>query len=340
MNERNKLTLAHQEIAPCDDFSDNALSEKNSRSAIPFDESDVRQKDKADFFYAAEPQTAAAANQFAPSAKPAPTGAPSAPIGAPSAPTGAPSASIGAHPASIDAPHVPIDAPHASIDAPHAPTGAPHAPTGARSKPTDKKPLRLLSGLSNQKLAYTAVFVALSAVLNSIALVSNAVSALSLTYVVNFFSGVILGPWLGFFVGFTGDLIGCILFPKGPYLVPVGISSGLLGLIPGLIMNLKKADGFYAGLKKPFTQISFKAAQIILTMLIVGAVCTVGINTTTFFLTYSSLPKTFSNFFVYLIGPSRLPVQLPVLIMNTVIIAMTYLSFEGLFKRIKSKIQK
>lgn len=56
-------------------------------------------------------------------------------------------------------------------------------------------------------------------------------------------SGIILGPIAGFAVGFISDLLCFFIKPGGPFFLGFTISSGLTGLIPGLLfMVLRKKD--------------------------------------------------------------------------------------------------
>jgi len=62
----------------------------------------------------------------------------------------------------------------------------------------------------------------------------------SLTTLPIMLSGFLLGPAAGFVVGFITDTLAYIVKPAGPYFVGFTISSGLSGLIPGLIWKFLK----------------------------------------------------------------------------------------------------
>jgi len=62
----------------------------------------------------------------------------------------------------------------------------------------------------------------------------------SLTTLPIMLSGFLLGPVAGFVVGFITDALAYIVKPAGPYFVGFTISSGLSGLIPGLIWKFLK----------------------------------------------------------------------------------------------------
>ncbi|MDR2047339.1 MAG: folate family ECF transporter S component [Clostridiales bacterium] len=185
------------------------------------------------------------------------------------------------------------------------------------------------------RLAYTAVFIALSATMN-IAAITGPSNSVSFTYFVNFFAGMLLGPVSGFSVGFLGDLLGCIVSPKGPYIILIGISSGLLGLIPGLIMNLKVLTrlGERFGGGRRF----IKAAQILVSMALSALICTAGLNTLATFLIYSKAEHTFSNWIAYM--SVRVPSQLPIVAANTLIILPLYFSLESDLLKIRGKISR
>ncbi|KNZ42340.1 folate family ECF transporter S component [Acetobacterium bakii] len=53
-------------------------------------------------------------------------------------------------------------------------------------------------------------------------------------------SGILLGPIAGFAVGFISDLMCFIIKPGGPFFIGFTLSSGLTGLIPGLLFMLIK----------------------------------------------------------------------------------------------------
>ncbi|MDR3263166.1 MAG: folate family ECF transporter S component [Clostridiales bacterium] len=183
------------------------------------------------------------------------------------------------------------------------------------------------------KITYTAVFIALSAALNSLSK-NSPVFSLSFTYTIDFFAGLFLGPVYGFFAAFWGDLIGFFVNSGGyPYLPITGISSGFLAFIPGALMNARFLERAYARLKKVNQRILFKSAQIIVCMLLITVVCTAGLNTYSLFVTFSTRPKDLTNFLAYLFA--RLPAQLPIIAMNTVIIALVYFSFEKQLLKIK-----
>ncbi|MDR3294067.1 MAG: ECF transporter S component [Clostridiales bacterium] len=190
---------------------------------------------------------------------------------------------------------------------------------------------------SNKILTYTAVLVALSVAMNAISN-NTSLSSFSFAYTVDFFAGMILGPIFGFVVGFLGDLIGYFISPTGGSYIPtIGIASGLLGFIPGVIMNLKFADKQAARFKRSETKIGFRTLQILAAMSIVFVVCTLFINSLTIFIIFIPRTKDIGNFLTYL-WLTRLPAQLPIFATNVVIIIMAYFSLDKLIRRLKGRL--
>lgn len=51
------------------------------------------------------------------------------------------------------------------------------------------------------------------------------------------FAGILFGPWYGAVVGLLADIQGFFIHPSGPYLPHFTVTSGLTGLIPGLLVH-------------------------------------------------------------------------------------------------------
>lgn len=132
------------------------------------------------------------------------------------------------------------------------------------------------------RLCCIAILSALSIVCNMYSITITPDISISFTYVVAFLSGVFLGPIDGFAVGAIGDGIGCIIAPKGPYAVTVTISSALMGVLFWFIFRFCRKLPVYV--------------RIVLGYLLVFVVCSVLINTTTWYFMYSSK----ANYFAYL----------------------------------------
>lgn len=152
-----------------------------------------------------------------------------------------------------------------------------------------KKPRSVNRLNHTQKIVYVSVLTALSAAVNLLTYYPVSYIAITFTPVVCFVAGYLLGAKAGFAVGFIGDLIGGLLFPAGVYNPLIGVASGLMGFIPGIIFE------YFGG------NVYLKALiSSILTLFI----CTAGINTFALYLMYGLGKKTY---FAYLI--TRLPWQ-------------------------------
>lgn len=131
----------------------------------------------------------------------------------------------------------------------------------------------------NHKIAYIALLTALVVVANMFFEFKLAETQFSLTLAVSALAGVIIGPLYGFVVCFLGDLVGFLYNSGGfAYLPWIGISMGTVALISGLIIGLplKIKGGLYV--------------KIALAAILTFAICTVGINTTAFWLLYGKVP--------------------------------------------------
>lgn len=118
---------------------------------------------------------------------------------------------------------------------------------------------RVRNNLSRtEKLVYASLFTALSAVANifSFFIVPNRY-AITFTAIPCFLAGYLLGAKCGFIVGFAGDLIGCVIAPSGAYLPLIGLSSGLLGFIPGIIFEYARGND------SVLTVISFSVCYVV-----------------------------------------------------------------------------
>lgn len=169
---------------------------------------------------------------------------------------------------------------------------------------------------SNSKTFYLcsiAVLSALSFVFNAFAINVTQEISLAFTYIVPFIAGVFLGPVAGFSVGVIGDVIGCILAPKGAFMPTLTLSCGLMGVLPWLIFACFK--------KIP------KYLKIVLSFILVFLVCTVLINTTTFYVSFS--PK--ADYFSYLI--SRNMFQIIVVAVNCGIVCLLFKPIQMIFEK-------
>ncbi len=162
-------------------------------------------------------------------------------------------------------------------------------------------------------LCSIALLSALSIVFNAYSINITQDISISFVYLVSFISGVFLGPIAGFSVGVIGDLIGCLIAPKGPYAITITLSCGLMGVLPWLVFKFFK--------KLP------KYLKIVLSFLFVFIICSVLINTTTWYFMYNS--KT--DYFVYLF--TRNTMQAIVVVVNCVIMCLLYKPIELLLRK-------
>ncbi|MCR4726111.1 MAG: folate family ECF transporter S component [Clostridia bacterium] len=152
---------------------------------------------------------------------------------------------------------------------------------------------------SARYIAYVALLAAVSVILNTLTItMPGSGFAVSFTYIPTYIAGFFFGPAAGFFVGFVGDVLGCIIWPKGPWLPLITLASSLMGVIPGLIRYLPLNE-------KILLAISFVTTFV---------VCSAGFNTFALWHAYASTKKTF---WVYLVA--RLPLQLTVMAVNLVL---------------------
>lgn len=145
----------------------------------------------------------------------------------------------------------------------------------------------LLSKNANHKIAYVAMTTALVVIVNMFFEFKLAETQFSLTLAVSTLAGIVIGPIFGFAACFLGDLVGFLYNSYGyPYLPWIGLSLGLAAAIAGLIVGGIKTStrgGLYAKLG--------------LVCALTFALCTVGVNTTAFWLLYA--PQVpFGRYFV------------------------------------------
>ncbi|MBR7110379.1 MAG: folate family ECF transporter S component [Clostridia bacterium] len=163
------------------------------------------------------------------------------------------------------------------------------------------------------RLCTVALLSALSIVSNAFAINLTPDISLSFTYLVSFVSGVFLGPIDGFLVGIIGDVIGCIIAPKGPYAPTVTLSTGLLGVLPWVM--------FKAFRKFPYV------VKVIASYIACFLICSVLINSTTWYIMYSS--KT--PYLTYLV--TRNSVQLLIVAINCAITCVIFKPIKSVFER-------
>ena len=180
----------------------------------------------------------------------------------------------------------------------------------------------LINSSKTQRLAYVAIMTALCVVCNMFFEFKFADTQFSLTICFSALTGLIIGPLYGFVACFLGDLVG-FLYNSGGYMyMPwIGLAMGMVALISGLIMNLFDFKVKYA--------VYIKLTIVcVLTFLI----CTVGINTTAFWLIYNTKKVPF---FAYLFTRLFVQGQIYNSLFNYALMFIAYPTFMSLKKHIK-----
>lgn len=131
----------------------------------------------------------------------------------------------------------------------------------------------------SQKIAYIAVMTAFVVVSNMFFEFKLMDTQFSLTICVSAVAGMILGPLFGFAAAFLGDLAGFLYNSGGfAYMPWIGLSMGFTAAFSGALIG-----GINGEVKRSLY------LRIGLVCLLVFAVCTVGINTTAFWILYSKV---------------------------------------------------
>ncbi len=150
--------------------------------------------------------------------------------------------------------------------------------------------------MSTKRITMIAMFAAISVVLNMFTIITGVkYFAISFTYIPAFIAGALMGPLSGFLVAFLGDLIAGLIRPLGLYNPLIGIASGLLGFIPGLVFKLLKTNDYI---------------KLALSAILCLVICTAGLNTVALYIMFGG-GKTYWGYLSV-----RLPFQLAVLVIN------------------------
>lgn len=101
--------------------------------------------------------------------------------------------------------------------------------------------------ITTKKVVYCGFFIAISIVLKLLFEIYVPIGGfpslrLNLNSVPIILSGIAMGPGYGFVVGVLSDLICYVVKPNGPLFLGFTLSSGLTGLIPGLLYIVLKKD--------------------------------------------------------------------------------------------------
>ncbi len=136
----------------------------------------------------------------------------------------------------------------------------------------------LVNASKTQRIAYVGVLTALLVVCNMFFEVKFADIQFSLTIFFSVFAGILIGPIFGFIASFTGDLVGFLYNSAGfPYMPWIGIAMGMASFIAGVIVN--------------GVNFKFKGAiyiKLLLVSVLTFLLCTIAINTTAFWILYST----------------------------------------------------
>lgn len=180
----------------------------------------------------------------------------------------------------------------------------------------------LCNASTTKRIAYIAVMSALCVICNMFFEFKLADTQFSLTIFFSAFTGVLLGPIFGFMAAFLGDLVGFLYNSGGFMYMPwIGLSMGLTATFAGLIMN---APIF-----------KFKGSKYVKVALVCVAtfvVCTVGINTTAFWIIYNTKKVPF---FAYLVTRMFIQGQIWNSIVNYALLFVAVPVFDKITKLIK-----
>ena len=151
-------------------------------------------------------------------------------------------------------------------------------------------------------IVFIAALSAVSIVTNVFSIILVGSYSITFNYTISFIAGIFLGPIGGLSVGIVGDVLGHLISPKGTFNPFIFASSGLIGLIPGLVFKFIKIKSDFVKLL-----ISYFACFVI---------CTAFLNTYgLYLLVHLANPDiTHKTFWAYFVG--RVPGQSIVVIVN------------------------
>lgn len=167
-----------------------------------------------------------------------------------------------------------------------------------------------------KRIAYLGIMTALAVITNIFSVtVNSGANSISFNYVICSLAGVFFGPISGGIVGLLGDLVGCLISPKGPFNPFIMLSSALIGVLSGLAFMIPKVNVYL---------------KLLIAYLFIFVICTLGFNTFGLWFYYAKGKK---SFWVYLIG--RAPFQAINIVIN---IAITYALYFPLKKFVFDKL--
>jgi len=88
-------------------------------------------------------------------------------------------------------------------------------------------------------IAMMAVMIAMGTVLNMFSFQIAGLGRVSFVYMFMYLSGMLFGPFFGAVVAFTGDGLGWLLRPEGPYMPLIGLSNAAVSMIVGFIFMIR-----------------------------------------------------------------------------------------------------
>ncbi len=96
----------------------------------------------------------------------------------------------------------------------------------------------------NKKIILEALLLAMLIVLSRFLSIKTPLLKISFAFIPTMLCAIWLGPKWTVLLNVLGDIIGATLFPTGPYFVGYTISTGIAGLIYGLLLYKKEADSY------------------------------------------------------------------------------------------------
>lgn len=98
---------------------------------------------------------------------------------------------------------------------------------------------------STQKLVYTAIMTTICFLANYLTIQVSELLQISFLATAGFVSGYLLGSGCGFVCAFLGDFLCGIIRPLGVYSPIIGLGSGLMGFIPGVIFERINLNDYF-----------------------------------------------------------------------------------------------
>lgn len=122
----------------------------------------------------------------------------------------------------------------------------------------------------NKKIILTSCLLAVLIILSRFLSIKTPIIKISFGFVPTMLCAIWLGPKWTVLLNVLGDIIGATLFPTGPYFVGYTISTGIAGLIYGLLLYKKE--------KNSLTDKSF-IIRVIISVVLVSVIVNMGLNT-------------------------------------------------------------